>query len=295
MKLTYADKIMKLNKMEEWFSTANMLISNVDHSINPDNYNTLSLVKSQAHQLMNVLCKEEQEKCKEVISNVDNVLKLSNEVIKNEIDTNDKEQCDKEALILLGCKDKHEQSKRVKILHEYLLKMPNSISCILFSGGGYDINECESSLMMNEFLAMKSPDLKCILICEDDSMDTVGNALFSRYIINNYEFSNVKVFTSTFHVTRTYNIFSRVFDPSSLSVIGTNDYNFNSQTIESELKSNFLSDKSIFTMKCGEIDIHLDFQDWRTSMLQLFINHDLYKKRFDLMRKYLVQFESESF
>ena len=286
--------------MDQWFSMADVLINNYDEISDFHDYNEMIFLKNQATNLLPFVTEEYKAKLNKIINSVDGVIcNYNKENINNEIDTNES-QTFSEALVVLGSKDNHEQSKRVNSLYEYIKtrENPESIGCILFSGGGYDVNKSESISMMDEFLSIKSPvleNIKCALICEEDSLDTVGNALFSRYILNNYKICNIKVFTSTFHVPRTYNIFSRVFNPSSLSVIGTNDYNFDKKIIESEFKSNFLSDESIFTMKCGELDIKLYFNDWRTLMIQLFLNHDLYKKRYDLMRKYLIQLESESF
>jgi hypothetical protein len=281
--------------MENWLTNAEYLITNrtiIDYK----NYYALSSVKSQGMNLIPYASLVEKQRLIKIIDMISSLLIFNKKDIKNIIpDKRDIEnEMEQLVLIVLGCKDKNEQSKRVQSLLNYLIQYfkKKTNFKIIFSGGGYDINTSEALAMQNEFLEIaKSHNLSLEdvdLFCESDSMDTVGNALFSRHIINSFiiETTQIRVFTSTFHVKRTHTIFAHVFDPATLTVFGTNDYEFDDILLESELISEYLSDTTIFTLKCGYKDIKLTHHDWRIGMMQLFLNHDLYKKRYDLMRKY---------
>lgn len=274
--------------MEKWISTANELIMHIT-DINSKNYNDITLIRQQATNMLPFSGGYENNLIK-MIEDINDLLVFNKRDVENTITSCEPRINSSEIVIVLGCKDKNEQSKRVNNAIYYVTNSSQNVKAVLFSGGGYNINKSEAQLMNEEFASKCK--LNIPIYCEEDSMDTVGNALFSRHTIDSNLLHSlnkqyiIKVFTSTFHVKRTYEIFAHVFDPSSLTVIGSNDYGFNDSLIESELKSTILSDNSIFTIKCGENANKLTHNDWKMSMIQLFLNHDLYKKRYDLMRKY---------
>lgn len=312
--------------MLNWLNTADKLVNNSSVSLESKNYNMLVSLKNQASTLIVYSSPGEQQRFISIINRLNTLLDLNKHHVSNIISGETSQvsniisgemsqisaltsyhntagnfpystPCSKtensEVLIVLGCKDKIEQSKRIQSLINYIIQdLENMVYKIIFSGGGYDLKKSESSLMKSEFLSKAKQERvsveKMNLYCESDSMDTVGNALFSRHLLTNIgERAKIKVFTSTFHVKRTHFIFSNIFDPKVLTVVGTNDYEFSNILMESELRSEYLADSTIFTLKCGHDELKLTHNDWKMIMIQLFINHDLYKKRFDLMRKYL--------
>lgn len=129
-------------------------------------------------------------------------------------------------LIVLGCKDRASQRRRVKAAHELAITLRGGGQqrlTVVFSGGGSWITSTEAADMRQQWTTELEQLDALILIEEGDSMDTVGNAVFSWVKLNQQgirEPFSLYCVTDKYHAPRTMLIFSKVFGPHSLCVIG---------------------------------------------------------------------------
>ena len=168
---------------------------------------------------------------------------------------------------------------------------------LLLSGAGYSTDTSEARWMGKRLIdSGVEPDR---LIYEEDSMDTIGNAVFSKLILKQLgRISKTKkllILTSGFHANRSLNIFQKVFDPGvQIAVVGVRSDSQSDlvrRRVIGELKSDAMSSEQIFrsrdffeTSSLQSTDIPEG--DDVTLFYQMLMNHDLYKRRFDLLRKY---------
>ena len=133
--------------------------------------------------------------------------------------------------------------------------------------------------------------LKNPMLIEDKSMDTLGNALFSKFeLIQERRLSQIKkvlVYTSNFHTPRALHYFKRIYISDyahSIVAYGitTEDSDLKKITAH-ELISEYRADTRL-----GIFDSHPHNPiDDQAILLKLFKNHDLYQKRYDILERYL--------
>lgn len=129
------------------------------------------------------------------------------------------------------------------------------------------------------------------MILEDKSMDTLGNALFSKFeLIKERRLSKINkvlIFTSHFHTPRALHYFKRIYNSDHARLIAaygiaTEDSNLKKITAH-ELNSEYQADTGL-----GIFDTHLNNPiDDQAILLRLFKNHALYQKRYDILKRYL--------
>jgi len=197
-------------------------------------------------------------------------------------------------IIGLGCKQPN-----LELRGEGLVKLAKQHPQVdlLLSGAGYALDNAESR-WLGAFLH-DSGISKERMFYEEDAMDTIGNAVFSKlYLKKIGRLSDIKhiiVLTSGFHANRTLNIFNKVFDPETkIAVVGVSS-DSTSELIRlrviGELKSDAISSEQIFRNRNFFKNDSLQSEDIPEGdevalFYQLLIHHGLYKRRFDLLRKY---------
>ncbi len=85
------------------------------------------------------------------------------------------------------------------------------IQKILLSGGAANriAGKSETEEMLKYLIQKEIP--KNILLKEDRSLDTFGNAYFSKLIVKRHKFDEIIIFTSDYHLRRAKIIFEKVF------------------------------------------------------------------------------------
>ena len=168
---------------------------------------------------------------------------------------------------------------------------------ILYSaGGGFDPINTEAEFM-NQMLNEKNFSRERV-ISEDDSIDTIGNALFSKLKLKQQkllpEKARLLVVTSAFHAVRSLNIFRKVYGPNYDIAVAPIKTVFDSERqielVAHELSSDNMSTREIFSLRdYGDIEGNmgqLTPGDEKSIFFQLLLNHDFYMHRYDLTRKY---------
>lgn len=197
-------------------------------------------------------------------------------------------------IIGLGCKQPN-----LELRGEGLAKLAKEHPKVdlLLSGAGYALDNAESR-WLGAFLAESGVSNERMLY-EEDAMDTIGNAVFSKlYLKKLGRFSGIKqmiVLTSGFHANRTLNIFRKVFDKDvKIAVVGVGSNSTSElirQRVIGELKSDAVSSEQIFRSRNFFETSSLQSEDIPEGdeialFYQLLVHHGLYKRRFDLLRKY---------
>ncbi|MGF1683302.1 YdcF family protein [Photobacterium minamisatsumaniensis] len=186
-------------------------------------------------------------------------------------------------IIILGA-DSHENLfPRIEKSEKIIKDNPNSI--LVLSGGGFSLSESESRTMLTY---VESYGITNEIILEEDSMDTIGNAFFSKLKLEKHALqhskSKVLVITSAFHSLRSHRYFDLILgDRWKVATHGVRTI-FN----ECEIKKRNVHELS--TQKQAE-NILKFIENEKTNnndlILKLFFEHDLYKNRYDLLRKFL--------
>lgn len=175
---------------------------------------------------------------------------------------------------------------RTQAAIEYLKNYPNIP--ILFSGGGFSSTESEAVIMQRY---AQEAGLKNPMLLEDKSMDTLGNALFSKLeLIRGHQLSKINkvlILTSHFHTPRVLHYFQRIYNSDharSIAAYGIATPNINLRKITAhELTSEYRADTRL-----GILDTHPKNPiDDQAILLKLFKNHALYQNRYDLLERYL--------
>lgn len=130
-------------------------------------------------------------------------------------------------LVVLGCKIDSTQKERVGLAYEEHQKLRSSnrvVKCIVFSGGGTSGVQSEAAAMREMWMSLSANDDQTLLFCEEDSLDTVGNAVFTKLLIREHidRTAHIRVITSKYHAPRSLAIFRRVFE-NAVSVLGVID------------------------------------------------------------------------
>lgn len=197
-------------------------------------------------------------------------------------------------IIGLGCKQPN-----LELRGEGLAKLAKEHPKVdlLLSGAGYALDDAESR-WLGAFLT-ESGVAEERMLYEEDAMDTIGNAVLSKLYLKKlkrlYKTKNIIVLTSGFHTNRTLNIFSKVFDKDTkIAVAGVGSDSSSAlvrRRVIGELKSDAVSSEQIFRSRNIFETSSLQSEDVPEGdeialFYQLLMNHDLYKRRFDLLRKY---------
>ncbi|MDC9701248.1 MAG: YdcF family protein [Alphaproteobacteria bacterium] len=177
-------------------------------------------------------------------------------------------------------------SLRIKGAIEYISAFPEAK--LVLSGGGFSTRGTEGDFMYEE---VRKAELKNEILIERDSMDTLGNALFVRFLLKHENLlsgiSRILIVTSRFHILRALYYFRTVFRSSgctSVAAKGISTINHSLlQQSAHEIMTQHLSVSTlgIFDLPEGAL---MDEQDM---LLKLFQKHKLYQNRYDLLRKYL--------
>ena len=197
-------------------------------------------------------------------------------------------------IIGLGCKQPN-----LELRGEGLVKLAKEHPAVdlLLSGAGYALDDAESR-WLGAFLA-EAGIAKERMLYEEDAMDTIGNAVFSKLYLKKLgrlsKIKNITVLTSGFHANRTLNIFNKVFDESTHIAVAGVGSDTTSELIRrrviGELKSDAVSSEQIFRSRNFFETNSLQSEDIPEGdevalFYQLLMHHGLYKRRFDLLRKY---------
>ena len=196
-------------------------------------------------------------------------------------------------VILLGSNNPEILKSRVERFAEVIPAHPRAT--VIVSGAGRWEHETEAESVRSGLMQM-FPDR--VIHKEEDSLDTVGNAVFTKLLIRSLgltpENKNLLIVTSDFHAIRTLHIFKKVYDPgTTISVTGSKTQVGQEQLIKlslNELNSGNTSSASIFRFApfnvFQELDTKIPAGSDRDIFYQLIIRHDMYRNRFDLLRKY---------
>lgn len=175
---------------------------------------------------------------------------------------------------------------RVRGAIEYAHDFPDA--AVILSGGGFSTASTESSYMKKEF---EASGLINKLYTEESSMDTIGNALFSKLLMLSERLlkpgCRIVVVTSSFHTIRAFDCFKRVFNidgpfPIAVGGVKTLDTGLRKAAAH-ELTSEYLATNDEGVL--GSLkDVPHNDQD---ILLNLFLYHSLYRNRYDILRQYL--------
>lgn len=159
---------------------------------------------------------------------------------------------------------------------------------IVFSGGGFSSLESEAQYMKDK---AQAAGLKNPMILERKSMDTLGNALFSKLeLIRKGKFSNINkilIFTSRFHTPRALQYFKQIFNTNRIFAIATYGIATSDHDLKKLSAHELISEYQAFsTLNIFELHSNNPIDD-QAILLKLFKNHHLYQNRFDILERYL--------
>jgi uncharacterized SAM-binding protein YcdF (DUF218 family) len=165
---------------------------------------------------------------------------------------------------------------------------------LILSGGGQQLTS-EASIM-KMYLHKKKIMLKCIYK-ETDSLDTQGNAIFSKFLMQEHnllDYRKILLITSDYHGPRSLHYFQCVFGPTYSIAVALSPSNFEEQDLEKlvheEMTSLIRCDKEIFTLyrnlQEGESLCQSLEGDEISIYYQLLTQHPMYRMRWDLIRRY---------
>ena len=163
-------------------------------------------------------------------------------------------------------------------------------STVVLSGGGRTI-ELEAAVMRDYLIAKGVAAHR--LVMESDSLDTVGNAVFTSMTLARKPDSGSKVLlvTSSFHAPRALFLFQNILNKRfQIAVTSVPQDTANpSQRVDSELQQQATSINDLFTWAVtpGRQSLNAPSVSGACSVFyQVLLNHKLYSSRWDLSRKY---------
>ena len=187
-------------------------------------------------------------------------------------------------IIVLGC-NRTMLNLRVECAIKYLKIHPNAIA--ILSGGGFSTVNTESDYMLE---LVKKSNIKNKTLQEETSMDTLGNAFFTKLLLKNKNFlvPNLKLLliTSDFHAYRSLHYFNTIYKnsgPFKIAVRGIKTANKNLRDLAlHELLTEYQTESTIdiFGMDKNQVDD-------TAILIKLFQHHNLYKNRYDILRKFM--------
>lgn len=217
-------------------------------------------------------------------------------------------------IIGLGCNNSLGLlDKRIERIGEMIKVYPDAK--LLLSGGGFELSDTEACIMKDALL-QNSLLSKGDIILEEDSMDTMGNAIFSKLLLKDrgelQDIKNILVVTSPFHAIRARSLFRNIFGNNYNIVVtghpfhltqdnfsgycdlGMNDghkqlvkdmedmcdiENLRQKITEHEIRALYKLNK-IFT------DLGENTGDESSLFYELFLYDSIYNSRYDILRKY---------
>lgn len=233
-----------------------------------------------------------------------------------------KEEDVQHIVCVLGCSGESELSTRIeetfRILRQLNEEKKNFPVIIVLSGGGRDGKRTEASIMKDLIIKEISKDtnkklpvkkmLKKGILLEEDSLDTVGNAVFSTFVLlrekvinfnykeRRFEGSNNKkikiwVVTSDYHAPRALNLFTRIFRSNQVQVClapTVADIQTYVKRAEKQFDSEHMANSQTFALEDVITGLSHDIAvgEVFSIFFQLLKKHDLYKNREDFLRDY---------
>ena len=290
----YFEELVK--KILSWSYDVNYLNQLRNDSALDEHYTNLLDAEQLLKKLAAFYESEASEKAQKKLT------KLQNEVIdfylssfQNATHIGSKEAYETPDLIIgLGCKQPN-----LELRGEGLVKLAKKHPDIdlLLSGAGYALDNAEARWLGAYLADAGIPDER--MSYEEDAMDTIGNAVFSKLYLKKLgqlaEKKRLIILTSGFHANRTLNIFQKVFDPGTKIAVAGVGSDITSELVRrrviGELKSDAVSSEQIFRSRNFFETSSLQSEDIPEGdeialFYQMLIHHDLYKRRFDLLRKY---------
>ncbi|PWU11887.1 MAG: hypothetical protein C5B47_00210 [Verrucomicrobia bacterium] len=207
----------------------------------------------------------------------------------------DKEAYEKpDLIIILGAGGAQTLEERTQSALPLIKRFPEAK--VLVSGGGRGIRlESEE---MRRMLVEKGVD-GARVIEESDSLDTLGNAVFSKLVMSQQKIAarTILLVTSDFHAPRALLIFKSILGGNAriAAVLAPHPASDSEQRIDKELKNGAESLREMLSYQKipGAITARR-IEDPSSALYQMVIHHDLYKNRWDLIRKYETGAESQT-
>lgn len=189
---------------------------------------------------------------------------------------------DPDLVVVLGA-NSTTRDLRARGAAEYLKSHPRATAVV--SGGGFSSSMTEAQFMQRE---LQEAGLTNTIYLEDKSMDTIGNALFTKFLLkfNKLIFEGIKILivTSRFHTMRSLFYFEQLFGKGAIfaahGVKTATSASLEKLSVH-ELISQYNASHSLGIFEQNEV------QDDQDVLLKLFENHALYKNRYDLIREFL--------
>lgn len=120
-----------------------------------------------------------------------------------------------DVLVVLGCQNEAELGARVEAAARAIREAgAHRAPLVVLSGGAKYRGGTEASVLAGR-LARRLHGRAVRMLEENDSLDTVGNALFTAYLLRPATFRTVAVVTSDFHTDRSRQYFERVLPPGT--------------------------------------------------------------------------------
>lgn len=218
---------------------------------------------------------------------------------------------------VLGCTGAVELKARIgealRILKRLIEKKKISPVALVLSGGGKNGQKTEAAIMngiikkMNRSEKIKNFLSKNVLL-EEDSLDTVGNAVFSTFALlrkkilnfnyetNKFEISNnrnikIWIVTSDYHAPRALNLFTRIFESDQVEIClsPTNaDVLTNVERAKNQFDSEYKANSQTFALEdvISGLSHDIAIGEVFSIFFQLLRKHDLYRDREDFLRDY---------
>lgn len=190
-----------------------------------------------------------------------------------------------DVIVLLGASHR---AMNIRLVESLPLLKRHTDSVVVFSGGGFLPVESEADYMHKE--AIKA-GLKNTMLTEKTSMDTIGNALFTKFELKKnglLERANrILIITSRFHTLRAYYYFKNILNNQNdraVAVYGVQTTCTKLQSIIAhELQSEYEAQKKLDLFNSQRINP----VDDQAILLKLFFKHKLYENRYDILNHYL--------
>ncbi|MBN1476855.1 YdcF family protein [Candidatus Sumerlaeota bacterium] len=199
---------------------------------------------------------------------------------------------DPDFLFILACRDLGDTGTRVDGALPHIRR--HGDRPVVLCGGGFGSHMTEAAFMRDRLMAQGVDESRLIL--EEDSIDTIGNALFAKLLLRQRGLlpaeGRLLVTTSAFHAVRSFNIFRKVFGPRFAIAIATvrttPDEEESLHLADHELASDSQSSREIFSFEDFFSGGHreIDAGDDAAMLFQLILHHGFYRHRYDLMRKF---------
>ena len=156
--------------------------------------------------------------------------------------------------IVLGCRivQCNAPTPMMKSRVDILRKIDNPYLIIL--SGGYTNPRCyiSEAMMMKHYMEKNNFNTRDVIL-EERSMDTIGNAVYSKILLSemNIKYDNIILITSCFHMNRASNIFEYIFKDKNITKGTCASWDIDYSQVESE---KWIKDKKF-------LDANKDFSD----------------------------------